>query len=491
MSPPAASVSDTTFANIDHGVEVATGFGVLVGSLHQLPGAREPVPQRAERVLHAHAGEERRLGQGLARHLDAVEFFGGESFVHVERVGDRAGVGAGGTKQTTSDGGGEPDHVGGHELFHQFLTLGGVGHQPAQREDVGTRGGLGGEREPAFGDRTWDARVPERPEQPTEYRTLAPHDHGHVRPAHAFLDVQAAQLSSDRGVFLGRMRCDPRPPLHRLAVGPVVRLEGDRGRAVERLGGEPVERHPGGSLEREDVGLGVGRHDEVGRAQPADDRFAGQRGVLIVVDEHMVEQRRALARRGGRALDQSGEVDHPQVVHHGLVFPEEPGELMPAGEAAPVGGGHDVVGRPQSFLRPQQELADLVGEPAQPQQGSVGGPGLGILIGEQLLHPRELLGRRQDLRRLVSGGLQPVLQHAVGETVQGDHVEARQRGGQSGVEGGAGRALVTPTTRGPTPPARGRPRLRSGPRTVPGGWPISRCPGRRRPGGRLRRAGAR
>jgi hypothetical protein len=56
------------------------------------------------------------------------------------------------------------------------------------------------------------------------------------------------------------------------------------------------------------------------------------------------------------------------------------------------------------------------------------------LIGEQLLHPGELLGRRQDLWRLVARGLQPVLQHAVGEPVQGDDVEARKRGGQPGVE---------------------------------------------------------
>jgi hypothetical protein len=59
--------------------------------------------------------------------------------------------------------------------------------------------------------------------------------------------VEAAQFAGDRGMFLGRMRRDPRPPMHRLAVGPVVRLEGDRVGGIERVGGEPVERDPGGA----------------------------------------------------------------------------------------------------------------------------------------------------------------------------------------------------------------------------------------------------
>ena len=99
---------------------------------------------------------------------------------------------------------------------------------------------------------------------------------------------------------------------------------------------------------------------------------------------------------------------------------------MPARQPPPFGRLDDVLGREQRLLRSREELPHLVGEPAHAEQRTVGRPPLRILGREQFLHLRELLGRRQQLGRLLAGLLGPGLEDAVREPVHRDDVQARQ-----------------------------------------------------------------
>ena len=78
----------------------------------------------------------------------------------------------------------------------------------------------------------------------------------------------------------------------------------DHLRAAEPLGEAP-DRDVGRSLEREDVRVGVAGDDEVGRRESGQDRLGGERQVLVVVDEQVVEQRLAVRRHLRRALQRA------------------------------------------------------------------------------------------------------------------------------------------------------------------------------------------
>src|SRR4029453_13901414 len=56
----------------------------------------------------------------------------------------------------------------------------------------------------------------------------------------------------------------------------------------------------------------------------------------------------------------------------------------------------DVVRRTQRLLRPDHQLADLVGEPAELQERAEDRPALGVLAVEELANPGELLRCRED-----------------------------------------------------------------------------------------------
>ncbi len=98
--------------------------------------------------------------------------------------------------------GGETHHVGGEQRLDELLALRVVRHEPAERQDVGARGGLGREGEPALGHRPGDAGVVERAQQPAQVRTLAPDHDGHLRPRDAVLHVESPQLTRHGGVLL-------------------------------------------------------------------------------------------------------------------------------------------------------------------------------------------------------------------------------------------------------------------------------------------------
>ncbi len=93
---------------------------------------------------------------------------------------------------------------------------------------------------------------------------------------------------------------------------------------------------------------------------------------------------------------------------------------MPAGEPARLRLRLDLLRGETSLLRSQQELTDLIGEPAEGEEVPVRGPLRRVLPLEQILHERELVGGRKDLGRLgVSEGGEPFAKDQVPETVEG------------------------------------------------------------------------
>ena len=194
--------------------------------------------------------------------------------------------------------------------------------------------------EAALGHRPGDACVVECPEQPAEVGALPADDDRHVVPPDAVLDVQASELAGDRRVLLARVGRDP--GLDRHALGrSMVRRQLD-GRARLEHVEEALERGPARSLEREDVGAGIRRDDEVRGAQPAQDRLGRDRRVVVVVDEHVIERWLATEGFSGRALQDGREVGEVQRVEHLLVLTQEAGQLAPARQSPPIGGLDEV-----------------------------------------------------------------------------------------------------------------------------------------------------
>ncbi len=344
----------------------------------------------------------------------------------LERGADRSLHRLGGAHHAARSGRRQPHQVGCEDRFDQLLARVDVGRQPPEREHVRERGRLGGERHAALGERARHAGIVERPQQRANVRALAPDDDGELVPGHAFLHVEPAEFARDRGVFLRRVRRGPRLDGDRRS-GAMWRLELDHIRTAEPLG-EPVDRDVGRSLEREDVRLGIAGHDQVGRRQPGDDGFGGQRRVLIVVDQQVIEQRLAVGGHLRRPLQQRREVHDVASVDHVLVLAIEAGELIPAGQAGLRRSRLDVLGAEERLLRAREELPDLVGERAHAEHVSVRGPRRGVLIVEQLLHQRELVARGQQVGRLrIVQPSEPSVQHVSRQSVNRHDAQLRER----------------------------------------------------------------
>ena len=153
-------------------------------------------------------------------------------------------------------------------------------------------------------------------------RSLPPDDDGELPPGDAVFDVQPPQLTGDGRVLLGGVRRAPCIDAHRPGC-TVWRHQLDVRGAREDLR-ESQRGHRRRALEREDVRLRVRRDDEVVRSQRPDERLLGERGVVIIVDEQMGEERRIRrCRRRLGSADQRREVDDPVGVQHVKVPPVE------------------------------------------------------------------------------------------------------------------------------------------------------------------------
>ena len=106
---------------------------------------------------------------------------------------------------------------------------------------------------------------------------------------------------------------------------------------------------------------------------------------------------------------------------------EERGELVPPREPAFGRPPFDIVRRTQRLLRPDHQLADLVGEPAELQERAEDRPALGVLAVEELANPGELLRCREDGGgRVVPESLEPLADDVEREAVDRDDGEGRQ-----------------------------------------------------------------
>ena len=320
----------------------------------------------------------------------------------------------------------QPDQIGREHGFDQLLARIAVGGQPPERQHVRERRGLGRERHAALGERARHAGVVQRAQQRSDVRALPAHHDGELVPRDALLHVEPAELAGDRGVLLRRVRREPRLDGH-AAVRAMRRLQRDDLRAAEPLG-EAADRDVGRTLEREDVRVGVAGHDQVGRGQAGDDRLRGERGVLVVVDEQVVQQRLAVRRHLRRALQQRREVHDVPPVDHVLVLPVEPSELLPPAQSGLLGPLEDVVGREERLLRAREELPYLVGERAHAQHVSVRRPLRRVLLAQQLLHQRELVAGGQQVGRLrVVQPTEARVQDVTRDAVDRHDAELRQR----------------------------------------------------------------
>ena len=139
---------------------------------------------------------------------------------------------------------------------------------------------------------------------------------------------------------------------------------------------EVADRLVGRPLEREDVCLRIAGDHQAPGTDAGQQRLAGERGVLVVVDHEVVEEWLP-ARRGRRCLlEEPGEVDQPGAVEDLLIPLREVGQLVPPGQPRRVRALADLGGLQQGLLRPRQELADLVGEAPEPEHRPVRRPSL-------------------------------------------------------------------------------------------------------------------
>jgi hypothetical protein len=306
--------------------------------------------------------------------------------------------------------------------------------EPPQREHERPGGRLLRERDPALGCGPRHARVVERPQQPADVRAL-PADHDReLSPRDTVVDVEAPELPCHGRVLLRGVCRGPRIDAHRLR-GAMGRGQFHVRRSGEHLR-EPEGRDGGRPLEGEDVRLRVRGDDEVARSERLHERLLREGGVVVVVDEQMVEERLGRGGRRFRSADQRREVDDAIGIQHVEVGPGEPREFEPTAEIARRGFRLDLLGCDPGLLGPEQELPDLVREPPQGEQVAVCRPLGGILTLEQVLDERELIGSGQHLGRLrVAEGGEALPKDQVTEAVEGQYVEAGQRRRQSRDEG--------------------------------------------------------
>ena len=194
---------------------------------------------------------------------------------------------------------------------------------------------------------------------------------------------------------------------------------------------EPPHRDVGRSLEREDVRAEIPRHRQAPGGEVRHQRFLGQRRILVIVHEDVVEQglvtRGQLSRAGG-LRHEAGEVDLPGRGEDVEVATVEASELDPPPAASLRGRGQQLVGREQRFLRSLQELADLVGEAAELEHRPERRPVRGVLGSEQLGDASELVERGQRGRgRAIAEGSEAHRHRVVRQPVDGEDSGGRKR----------------------------------------------------------------
>ena len=182
----------------------------------------------------------------------------------------------------------------------------------------------------------------------------------------AVLDVDAAQLARDRRVLLGGVRRDPRRRTHGPA-GRSVRRARARSRAAP--GNASVANRSSGTRvvpwNENTCASGSAATTRLAARRARQQRLGRERRVLVVVDEHVVEQRRAVAGDRRAQLHEPRIVNLIDHIERVEVLLREAGELVPAAEpgARPPPRASSF-GRPQRLLHPGEQLAHLVGEPA-------------------------------------------------------------------------------------------------------------------------------
>ena len=260
---------------------------------------------------------------------------------------------------------------------------------------------------------------------------LAADDDGELSPADAVLDVEPSKLPRDRRVLLRGMRRAPRIDAHRRRCA-MRRGQLDVRGAREDLR-EPERRHRRRALEREHVRLGIRGDHEIVRAERLHERLLRVRGVVVVVDEEMIEERSIGRRRRLGPADQGREVHAPIGIQDIEIRPVEARELVPAGEPTRSGLRLDLLRRETSLLRAKEELSDLVREPTEREEVTVRRPLRRILSLEEILHESELIGGREDLGRLrVPERGEALAEDQMPEPVEGQHLKAGERGRQPG-----------------------------------------------------------
>ena len=275
-------------------------------------------------------------------------------------------------------------------------------------------------------------------------RSVAPDDHRELAPRDPVVDVQPPELAGDRGVLLRDV--PGAPGLGRGGLGAMPRFEQDRRGARIALG-EPAEGLVGRALEREQVRLEIAGRDKGPRADLRNEAFGREGRVLVVVDHHVIERRVARPRPHRGLLDEAGEVDLARGVEHREVVAEERPKLVPPRQPTFGRPPFDVLRRTQRLLRPDHQLSDLVGEPAELQERAEDRPALGILAVEKLANPGELFGRRQHRgRRVVTEPFEPLADDVERQAVDRDDGEARQGDRETFEEQPAGLVPRAPRT---------------------------------------------
>ena len=155
------------------------------------------------------------------------------------------------------------------------------------------------------------------------------------------------------------------------------------------------------ALEREDMRAGVPGDDEARRAHRFDQSSRGDRRVLDVVDEQVIQRgpRRPGGLRGPR--EEAGEVDDPLRGEPVQIPAVEECELAPWVELRRLGSLEELLGRKHRLLGTQDELPDLVGESTHVQHRGVDRPVGATLARQHAGDARELLGGGEHGRRLV------------------------------------------------------------------------------------------
>ncbi len=352
------------------------------------------------------------------------------------------------------------------ELGGGRLVQLGRAQRAAQQHQQRPGAWLVGQRQLVPGHRDRHVGRGQRPAQQRHLPGRRAHQDGHRRPGHPVGQVGAAQRVGDQRGLLGRAVRDQDADLTRRGIGhrnqvtvtavgggqpaghPAGRGQQDRAAAAagaqrhhrRRLavrGAEPVrelgEGAHVGAAERVDGLVRVADRDQLAALarQRHQQRLLSRVAVLVLVDQHYVV-RAALALPGLLAAEQGGGDADDLGVVVGRDRREVEARRVPVEER---GGRHPVVAVPllaelaqppavqPALGRAQQQVAHLLGEApggqGRPQPLRPAGAAVLGLAAQHAAHLEELLGRGEQLRRLVAGQHELAAGQRVGVTVEG------------------------------------------------------------------------